>query len=162
GWRPLPRREFSVRDDYDVLAGTNRHIILPTGWVHEQQNLKVALGEDGKPRANEPVLAREFGYNRYERIKNHDWSAGDRYLERTEPLWKAVRAQWSALLARDKPLVLRGAPDKDQLFLPLFEHAQKLDEGEKIPAEKSKSFARKAVANYLLAPVNKAGVNGGN
>ncbi|MGH8717830.1 MAG: DUF6607 family protein [Burkholderiales bacterium] len=106
GWRPLPRREFSDRDDYDILASTNRHMILPTGWVPEQQNLKVALGEDGKPRANEPVLAREFGYNRYERIKDHDWSAGDRYLERTEPLWKVVREQWSALLARKGPLVL--------------------------------------------------------
>ena len=26
-WRPLPRREFSVRKDYDVLVGTNRHTI---------------------------------------------------------------------------------------------------------------------------------------
>src|SRR5262249_45563894 len=25
-WRPLPRREFSVRQDYDVLIGTNRHV----------------------------------------------------------------------------------------------------------------------------------------
>ena len=32
-WRPLPRREHSVRSDYQVLAGRNRHTILPTGWV---------------------------------------------------------------------------------------------------------------------------------
>ena len=30
-WRPLPRREFSVRKDYQVLSGTNRHTILPSG-----------------------------------------------------------------------------------------------------------------------------------
>ncbi|MEX2482708.1 MAG: DUF6607 family protein, partial [Gammaproteobacteria bacterium] len=43
GWRPLPRREFAIRDDYDVLIGSNRHTIVPTGWVHEQHNDKVAL-----------------------------------------------------------------------------------------------------------------------
>src|SRR6056297_119135 len=43
-WRPLPRREFSVRDDYDALVGTNTHIVLPTGWVHEQHNVKAVLG----------------------------------------------------------------------------------------------------------------------
>src|SRR5687768_15132237 len=44
-WRPLPRREFSVRKDYDVLVGTNRHTITPTGWVQEENNLKLAKGE---------------------------------------------------------------------------------------------------------------------
>ena len=39
-WRPLPRREFSVRDDYDALVGTNRHTITPNGWVHEERNFK--------------------------------------------------------------------------------------------------------------------------
>ena len=34
-WRPLPRREFSVRKDYDVLVGTNRHTITAQGWVQE-------------------------------------------------------------------------------------------------------------------------------
>ena len=150
GWRPLPRREFSVRDDYDVLVGTNRHIILPTGWVHEQQNLKVVLDDNGQPRATDPVLAREFGYNRYERIEDYDWSAGDRYLERTEPLWRAVREQWSSLLARKEPLRLRGAPDKDQLFMPLFEHAEKLAQGENVALSATQGFAKNAVADYLL------------
>src|SRR5262249_6412537 len=48
-WRPLPRREFSVRKDYDVLVGTNRHTITPTGWVQEEDNLKVVLDDRGRP-----------------------------------------------------------------------------------------------------------------
>jgi hypothetical protein len=152
GWRPLPRREFSVRSDYHVLAGTNRHIILPTGWVHEQQNLKVVLDAEGQPRATDPVLAREFGYNRYDRIEGVDWSAGDRYIERTEPLWKAVRAQWSGLIARDEPLRLRGAPDKDQLFEPLFERAEKLLDGTLPGPQELSYFAEQAVRGYLRSP----------
>src|SRR5262245_1582390 len=65
-WRPLPRREFSVRKDYDVLVGTNRHTITPTGWVQEEDNLKVVLDEHGRPLAEQPVLAQELGLNRYE------------------------------------------------------------------------------------------------
>ena len=34
--RPLPRREFSVRSDYDVLWGTNRITVLPSGWVRKK------------------------------------------------------------------------------------------------------------------------------
>jgi len=46
-WRPLPRREWSVRKDYQVLVGTNRHTITPDGWVQEENNLKLALGSSG-------------------------------------------------------------------------------------------------------------------
>src|SRR5262249_20273736 len=65
-WRPLPRREFSVRDDYQVLVGTNRHTITPTGWVQEEDNLKGVLDADGRPIGDQPVLAEELGLNRYE------------------------------------------------------------------------------------------------
>lgn len=42
-WRPLPRRERSVRQDYQVLEGFNRHTIVPNGWVQEEENLKLIL-----------------------------------------------------------------------------------------------------------------------
>lgn len=42
-WRPLPRREYTERDDYDVVIGFNRHVMTPTGWAHEQDNTKVVL-----------------------------------------------------------------------------------------------------------------------
>src|SRR6266404_768214 len=60
-WRPLPRREFSVRKDYEVLVGTNRHTITPTGWVQEEENLKLVLDDRGRPTVAEPVLAKEIG-----------------------------------------------------------------------------------------------------
>ena len=47
-WRPLPRREKSVRSDYDVLIGTNRHTITLNGWSQEEDNLKVVI-TSGKP-----------------------------------------------------------------------------------------------------------------
>ena len=38
-WRPLPRREWSVRSDYQVLVGSNRHTVVPSGWLQEENNL---------------------------------------------------------------------------------------------------------------------------
>ncbi|CAN0602722.1 unnamed protein product, partial [Ectocarpus sp. 12 AP-2014] len=37
--RPLPRREFSVRDDYHALYGSHRITIYPAGWVQEEDAL---------------------------------------------------------------------------------------------------------------------------
>lgn len=151
GWRPLPRREFSVRDDYHVLVGSNRHTIGPTGWVHEQQNNKVVLDADGQPRTELPVLAREFGYNRYERIEGYDFAAGDRYLERTAAMWAAVRDEWSRLLAAPEPVRLRGAPDRDQLFGPLFRLAGEIDSADQAPNDPGER-ARELVRAYLAGP----------
>lgn len=66
-WRPLPRREWSVRDDYQVLVGTNRHTIEPSGWVQEENNLKTVLTEQRQVDPARPYVAREYGVARYER-----------------------------------------------------------------------------------------------
>ncbi len=126
GWRPLPRREYSVRNDYDVLIGSNRHTITPTGWLHEQRNLKAKVDANGKLPAKDAILATEYGMSRYERIQHFDFKDGDAYMAKTKPLWDAVRTKWSELSAKNRLLTLKGAPDKDQLFLPLFELAEKV------------------------------------
>ena len=38
---PLPRREYSVRSDYNILRRTNRLIVTDNGWIHEQDNQKI-------------------------------------------------------------------------------------------------------------------------
>jgi hypothetical protein len=148
-WRPLPRREFSVRDDYHVLVGTNEHTITPTGWVQQEENLKVVLDGAGRPRTEEPVVAEEVGLNRYERLRDFDDSAARRYRERTEPFWEEVRAAW-AEIARERPrFTLRAAPDRGQLFTPLFEYAERLYEGAPWDPEEGRTFARETVRGYL-------------
>jgi len=148
-WRPLPRREFSVRHDYDVLVGTNRHTITPTGWVQEEDNLKVVLDDRGRPIADQPVLAQEIGLNRYERLDAFDDSAARRYRERTDAFWNEVRESWRDVAARHPHFTLRAAPDQGQLFTPLFEYAERLDSGEPYDSAAARAFARKTVRGYL-------------
>src|SRR5690606_26599763 len=49
-WRPLPRREYSARKDYNALNVENRHTIVPAGWTHEQDNTKTLRNGDGTSR----------------------------------------------------------------------------------------------------------------
>jgi len=151
-WRPLPRREWSVRKDYQVLLGTNRHTITPTGWMQEENNLKLALGEDGKPRENMPYLAREYGVARYERIKDFDFTPGKDYFSKTELFWAEVRAAWSRIARTDGGFKLRKPVDQGQLFMPFFEYAEKLSNGDPFVLEDTRTFIEKILRECYLAP----------
>jgi hypothetical protein len=142
-WRPLPRREFSVRKDYDVLVGTNRHTITPTGWVQEENNQKMVL-------ASGKLLAREYGVARYERIKDYDFGPGQRYYERTEPFWAEVRAAWRELEEKRGRFSTRAPVDQAQLFMPFFDYAQRLADGAPFDRDAARDFVRKTLqADYL-------------
>jgi len=145
-WRPLPRRESSVRNDYDVLVGTNRHTITPTGWVQEEDNLKVDLGEDGERKA---VLAREVGLNRYERIVGFDFSAVEEYWERTAPFWSDVRAAWQEIYRESSEFELAERADGAELFVPMFEYAERLSAGADYDPEDSRRFVQETLERYV-------------
>lgn len=151
-WRPLPRREFSVRSDYEVLVGTNRHTVIATGWVQEENNLKLALDADGRPRTNLPYLAREYGVARYERITGHDFGPGQAYYERTEPFWAEVRAAWRRLGETQERIALRARVDQGGLFMTFFEYAEGLAEGRPFDAAEARVFIEKTLREkYLMA-----------
>ena len=131
-WRPLPRREFSVRDDYDVLIGTNRHTITPFGWVQEEENLKVKLLQNNSNEIDK-ILAKEIGLARYEHIVNHDWKAGDEYWTKTTPFWKQVRDIWNTILEDTKVLVVKKTIENKSLYESMFKMADNSTNNESQP-----------------------------
>ena len=141
----MPRREFSVRKDYQVLVGTNRHTITPLGWVQEENNQKLVL-------ADKRVLAREYGVARYERIRDFDFDPARRYFEATEPFWSEVRAAWRELADGRGRFTLRAQPDQGSLFVPFFRYAGKLEEGEAFNRDEVRAFVRKTMQERYLAP----------
>jgi hypothetical protein len=122
-WRPLPRREWSVRDDYQALIGTNRHTVHATGWLQEENNLKAVLTPTRQLDPARPYLAREYGVARYDRLKDFDFAAADRYFSRTKGFWDEVRNRWDDVFTRKGHAQLRGPVDKLGLFALLFEQA---------------------------------------
>lgn len=129
-WRPLPRRETTVRSDYQVLEGRNRHTIIHNGWVHEEENYKLQLDGSGAVTGTAPYLAKELGVNRYERIRDFDFSAGDEYWQRTAPYWADVRAVWREYFAAQQTLRIVEEAGGVPLFMALFEQAETLTTGE--------------------------------
>jgi hypothetical protein len=126
-WRPLPRREWSVRDDYQVLVGTNRHTVGPAGWVQEENNLKAVLNEQRELDVGRPYVGREYGVARYERIRDVEFAAADHYYDRTREFWSRVRDVWSGAFAQQGTVTLRGPVDKLGLFTPLFARADEIE-----------------------------------
>lgn len=134
-WRPLPRREWSVRKDYNVLIGTNRHTVIATGWLQEENNLKAVTDASGTLDPSLPYLAREYGVARYERIRDYDFTAGDQYFERTRSFWEAVRAAWDRRFAATSSLTLVAAVDQADLYVPFFERADALAQNPRAPID---------------------------
>ena len=122
--RPLPRREWSVRKDYALLTGTNRHTILPTGWLQEENNLKDTGGSGAVP-----YVGREYGVARYERLKNADFSAADRYYATTREFWNLVLADWQQYWQRQDAVTLTAHSDQSGAVLDLFELAEEFSAG---------------------------------
>ena len=152
-WRPLPRREWSVRSDYQVLAGTNRHTVTQTGWLQEENNLKLALGAGNAPRVTLPYVAREYGVARYERIKDVDFSAGQEYFDRTEPFWSEVRSAWRDIGEREGHIEMQAAVDQGQLFMPFFQYAEKLAMGKTFDPPTARAFIERTLRrSYLRQP----------
>jgi len=127
----LPRREWSVRKDYQVLLGTNRHTINATGWVQEENNLKMVLTPERTLDTTRPYLAREYGVARYSRIEGYDFAAADEYYQRTRPFWDGVLSTWHQLFAAHPQITLRAPVDQAGLFQKLFEYADELAAGER-------------------------------
>ena len=141
--RPLPRREFSIRDDYQALYGSHRITITPAGWTQEEDALKLVLDENNRPSASQPYLAREAGLSRYDRLLDYDFSAGDDYWQDTSTFWSRVRHYWEALYEAESEFSFVKSVDGVPMFMALFGMA-----GEEFESEDDMDEAIAA----LLAP----------
>ena len=128
-WRPLPRREYTTRDDYNALNVENRHTVTAQGWTHEQDNTKTVRAGS----ATQETLVREFGFNNYRRIDGYDFSPAYRYWEKTAAYWADVRRAWSERFARGKGVVLKTAIDGMPIIEATFSHAASIEKGEQAP-----------------------------
>lgn len=88
--RPLPRREYTKRDDYDYLLVTNHHTLTSNGWIHKQDNRKVVDREENPAQ----ILCHEYGLNTYVRTDSSDETHAIQWWTENQDFWNAVRTQW--------------------------------------------------------------------
>ncbi len=145
-WRPLPRREYSIRDDYNVMDGYHRISITPKGWLHEQNSWKRVAGENSDTAE---FLAQEIGINRYERITSPSLAKADEYWEKTHPYWEAVRTAWNGVYAEHDRFSLSSKVDDKSQFEHHFQFAGKLNEGEPYDFDSARAFIKETISKYL-------------
>ncbi|HWK75791.1 MAG TPA: DUF6607 family protein [Povalibacter sp.] len=142
--RPLPRREWSVRKDYDVLRGTNRHTIVPTGWLQEENNLKAATG------AAVPYVGREYGVARYERIRDKYFTEAAKYYESTRAYWNEVLAVWDEIWSENDTVKLKASSDQSGAYADLFQLADDYAAG-KLDLADAKQKIRDSLSHQRVA-----------
>ncbi|WP_103071782.1 DUF6607 family protein [Aquimarina sediminis] len=122
---PLPRREYTIRSDYNITVRGNRHEITKNGWVHDQNNDKV-IREAGK---EDVLLAKEKGYNTYVKVDDSKCKAAADWWKENNEKWALVRNKWEKVYGRNTNLVLEAKVDNKALYKHLFsdEYTKKED-----------------------------------
>jgi len=126
--RPLPRREFSVRNDYSLLLGINKITIMPWGWVMEEVNDKI--GEENT------FVGAEYGIARYQKISDYDFSSAYKYWNSTKDYWKHVRESWNWVIENNKIFCLKKLVDQKPTFVHYFTLAENFKKTQDINSSK--------------------------
>lgn len=113
---PLPRREYSKRSDYNVMKRGNRVQILPSGWLHEQDNDKIIR----KAGEADVLLVQEKGYNTYNKRAESDCESAKIWWEANKDKWSNVRDVWSDIYGAEKDLELKADVEGKKIFEYLF------------------------------------------
>ena len=114
---PLPRREHTKRNDYNITLRKNRQELVKGGWIHDQYNYKI-IRKDG---SSDVVLAEEKGYNTYKKVANEKCFAAQNWWNDNQGLWKKVRGQWTKIFKNKEDIILRKEIDNKALHSRVFE-----------------------------------------
>ena len=113
---PLPRREYTKRNDYNITLRGNRHEITNDGWVHDQDNSKV-IHEQGK---EDITIANEKGYNSYKKVADNRCKAAKDWWSSNTDKWQLVRNKWDEVYGRNTNLTLETKVKNKPLYKHLF------------------------------------------
>jgi hypothetical protein len=142
---PLPRREFSKRDDYNVMARENRHEITEYGWLHEQDNQKVLREDEDE---EDKVLAWEKGWNTYTKTEDDKCAVAKEWWDEHEAYWADVRTVWDELFASKSIVKIKKKVEDKVLFMQLFDLQDELL-AEDYESEKAQKEIKAVIQKYL-------------
>lgn len=140
-WSPLPRREFTTRSDYNVLARRNRQQLTDSGWIHEQDNRKLKV--EGSKRT---PLVREKGLNTYRRVEDARCDVARRWWQEKKTTWHHVQDVWRDLYRQSDRIHLL----REKNGIPLWQHLFSLTEREVTDDAQLKAQVRQRIRDYQV------------
>ena len=113
---PLPRRERTIRSDYNVLNRSNRLEINELGWDHKQNNHKILRSDT----ANDVLIASEYGINNYVKVKDEKCKYARIWWNKNSEKWKIVRDEWELVFEQNDTISLKANYNDKPLWNYLF------------------------------------------
>ena len=113
---PLPRRERSIRSDYNVLNRGNRIEITNEGWIHKQNNQKILRSDT----TNDILIASEYGINSYVKINDDRCKYAKIWWNKKSEKWKIVRKEWKLVFEQNDTISLKPNHEEKPLWEYLF------------------------------------------
>ena len=125
GYRPLPRREYTKRSDYNALGIVNHHRIVADGWTHGQDNTKLVRDKETVTKE----LAREHGLNTYKRITGYNFNPGYEYWDHTQSYWQRIRAEWDKRIQAGQGVRLKYPIDGMKMIMSMYWQSERARKG---------------------------------
>ncbi|MFN8711608.1 MAG: DUF6607 family protein [Bacteroidota bacterium] len=141
GDSPLPRREFTKRNDYNVLRRFNHIEITADGWMLEQDNEKIIRNEKG-----DQLLCREKGLEKFTK-GNYNCSIAEKWWAKHGQYWQDVRTVWNSMIAEQDKIQLHNKVNNKPLYEELFRLGETLYTAEQ---PKRQVEIRKAIEAYMI------------
>ena len=110
---PLPRREYTKRNDYNLMKRWNRHEITNDGWIHKQDNSKIL-----KTELESIIIAKEIGSSPYIKVDYDKCKLAIDWWNSKKSKWKSINSEWQRIYDLKKDISLKKRVDG--MFL--YEH----------------------------------------
>tara|TARA_Y100001954_G_scaffold111087_1_gene120391 strand:- start:328 stop:1227 length:900 start_codon:yes stop_codon:yes gene_type:complete len=117
-YAPLPRREYTKRNDYNIMIRGNRHEITKYGWLHDQDNFKVVKDLESD---SEVIIASEKGMNKYTKVDESKCNEAIKWWDENNQKWSFVLNKWNSIYSKKNDISLRQTVENKPLFSFLFD-----------------------------------------
>jgi hypothetical protein len=140
---PLPRREFTKRNDYNVMRRHSRIEITPDGWVLQQDNEKI-LRENGIDK----LLCWERGIEKFTK-GNYNAQPAISWWNKNKAFWADVREVWNEIYTQKTELKITKKINDKVLFEQLFKLGDDYSKEPSYNSTEAKTNIKKTIELYL-------------
>lgn len=146
GDSPLPRREFTKRDDYNVVHRRSHMEITETGWMFEQDNRKIL--REGQ---TDKILAYEKGHEEFILRNEEDCQAAIGYWDTYHEYWSYVRDEWNRVYENHPTFKVEVVRPEGKLYARLFQLGDTFVEDE-LSQKATREKIRTLISEHLTTP----------
>jgi hypothetical protein len=141
---PLPRREFTTRNDYNILNRRNTVYLTNTGWMFEQDNQKLVRSKEG-----DRLIAWEKGFESFTKLSSENCLAGTNWWNINKEYWNDVRLVWNEVFNKYDTIAIQKKVEDTLLWEKLFKLGSEKSTSKSYNSEESRLEIRRVIEKHL-------------